>query len=127
VAPTEPLCGGAVSLGPLTNSANQLSMDITNNGGTDIVLTRLFAYWLKTPTSQKLDKLFLNGLEIWNKSDPDSPSDIPAEGNFVGGADLTIPAGALRPFVIQFAENLQATGYEVHIVFNVPCQVIGNN
>ena len=103
-------------------------MDITNNSGAPITITRFFAYWVKSPTSQKIDKLFLNGVEVWNKADPDSPSDIPAEGTFVGGANLTIPDATPVTLLIQFSDPLQPTGYQVHIVFDPPisCQVIGN-
>jgi len=99
-------------------------MDITNNNGSDIIINRFFAHWVKLPTSQKIDRLLLNGVVIWNTSDPDSPSDIPTEGNWIGAiADLTIPNGNTRNFVIQFQNNLQPNGYEVHVVFNIGCQV----
>jgi hypothetical protein len=104
---------------------NELAMDITNENRSTIAINRFFAYWIKTPTSQKIDRLLLNGAVIWNTSDPDSPSDIPTEGNWVNGANLTIPDRAVETFVIQFAEDLQPTGYEVHIVFDNGCQVIG--
>jgi len=103
-------------------------MDITNDisNGTDIIIDRLFAYWVKSPTSQKIDRLLLNGVVIWNTSDPDSPSDIPTEGNFIGAvADRTILLGNTGNFVIQFQNDLQTTGYEAHIVFGIGCQVIG--
>jgi hypothetical protein len=100
-------------------------MDITNASGGTITITRFFAYWVKTPISQKLDKLFLNGVEIWNISDVSSPSDIPSEGNWKGGADLTIPDATALNFLVQFQDDLQPAGYEVHIVFNVGCQVTG--
>lgn len=100
-------------------------MDITNNNGSAIIVNRFFAYWIKLPTSQKIDRLFLKGIMIWNTSDPDSPSDIPAEGNWITGSDLTLPDATPRTLVIQFPNDLQPTGYEVHIVFNIGCQVIG--
>jgi len=62
---------------------------------------------------------------IWNTSDPNSPSDIPTEGNWVGGANLTIPGSATETFLIQFSNPLQATGYEIHISFDIGCQVVG--
>lgn len=99
-------------------------MDITNNNGSDITINRFFAYWVKSPISQKIDRLFLNGVEIWNKSDPDSPSDVPTEGNWLGGADLTILNGATENFLIQFPNVVQPTS-EVHLVFDIGCQVIG--
>ena len=125
VAPSELTCP-SVALSALTNlPANELSMDITNNSGSDITINRFFAYWVKLPTSQKIDKLFLNGVEVWNKSDPDSPSDIPTEGKFLVAADLKILNTTTETFVIQFSNNLQTTGYEIHIVFDIGCQVIG--
>ena len=82
---------------------------------------------MKSPTSQKLDKLFLNTIEIWNKSDPDTPSDIPTEGNWISAA-LTIPGdGTPQNFVIEFQDPLEPGTYDVHIVFNtVSCQVSGS-
>jgi hypothetical protein len=125
VAPNESACG-AVTLGPLTNvPLDQLGMVITNNSGDSITIDRIFAYWVKSPTSQKLDKLFLDDIEIWNRSDPDSPSDIPAEGAFIGGSDLTIPDTGARSFEILFSNDLQPGDYEVHIVFTSSCQVTG--
>jgi len=125
IAPAQPICG-TVALNVLPNpNPNELSLEITNNNGTPITLNRFFAYWVKLPTSQKIDKLFLNAAEIWNKSDPDSPSDIPTEGNWVGGADLIIPVAPVSNLLIQFPNDLQPTGYEVHLVFDIGCQVIG--
>lgn len=100
-------------------------MDITNTSGLPITINRFFAYWVKSPTSQKIDRIFFNGVMVWNTSDPDSPSDIPTEGNWINGADLTIPDVTTRNLLIQFPNGLQPTGYEVHLVFNIGCQVIG--
>ena len=114
-----------MTLGALTNpNNNEIGMDITNNSGSIIQITRFYAIWTKSPISQKIDKLFLNGAEIWNKSDPDSPSDFPTEGNWVGGAGPAIPDATLENFVIQFSNDLlQPT--EVHIVFDIGCQIVG--
>lgn len=100
-------------------------MNITNSSGADITITRFFAYWVKSPTSQKIDRLLLDSNQIWNTSDSDTPSDIPAEGNWIGGANRTIPDTAVLNFVIRFQNDLQATGYTVHIVFDAGCQVVG--
>ena len=101
-------------------------MDITNASGTTITINRFFAYWVKSPQSQKLDKLFLDTVEIWNKSDPDSPSDIPIEGNWISAAPPTIPNdGTPHNLVVQFQSPLKLTGYEIHIVFDIGCQVVG--
>ena len=102
-------------------------MDITNTSGGPISITRFFAYWVESPSSQKISRLFVNGVVVWNPSDPDSPTDVPTEGNWLAGADLTIPDATTRTLLIEFSDNLQPTGYEVHIVFGPPvsCQVLG--
>jgi|SRR5688572_5807403 len=129
LAPTEPSCDPLiVSSSALTNPGpKELEMVITNSSVATITINRLFTYWVELPTSQKLDKLFHNGFLVWNTSDNDSPSDIPTESGFMSGADLTVPGGATRTFVIQFLNDLQPGGYEVHIVFDViSCQVSGS-
>ena len=104
---------------------NELSFNITNGSGGAINIDRFFAYWAKSSASQKLDKLFLNSTEIWNKSDPDSPSDIPSEGAW-NGTSRIIPDASSGNLVVQFQEPLQLTGYEVHVVFDSGCQVTGS-
>ena len=100
-------------------------MNITNNSGGPITINRLFAYWVKSPVSQKLDRVLLSGTLLWNTSDNDSPSDIPDEGNWINGANRTILNAETRNFVLRFQDDLQPTGYEVYIVFDIGCQVVG--
>lgn len=125
IAPSEPICGTVASSALTSPLAHLLSVNITNNHGSTITIDRFFAYWVKSPNSQKIDRLHLNSVIVWNTSDPNSPSDIPTEGNWLNGADLTIPNGATRTFLIEFSNDLQPTGYEVHLVFDIGCQVIG--
>ena len=123
LAPTNPLCT-TVSLGSLTNpNPNEFGMDITNSSGGPVTINRFFAYWVKLPNSQKLDKLFLNGSQVWNIYDTTSPSDIPAEGNWAGSANLQIPDTATQNFVVRFQDDLQPSGYQLHIVFDIGCQL----
>jgi len=115
-----------VFFGPLTNpNPNELGVDITNNHVTPITITEFFAYWPKQPISQKLDRIYLNGVMIWNKSDSDTPSSIPSEGNWENGANLAIPNGVTQNLVVQFSSPLQPTGYEVHLTFDIACQIVG--
>ena len=124
-APTEPICP-SVSLSAFTTpNPNDLRATITNNSGSTITITRFFAYWVKTPKSQKIARLFLAGNVIWNTSDPDTPTDIPTEGNWVPSGDRSILDAGAKNMLIRFSNDLQATGYEVHIVFDIGCQVIG--
>lgn len=100
-------------------------MAINNTSAGPVTINRFFAYWDPTPDSQKISQLLLNGVLIWNRNpaDPDSPTDIPLEGDWVNGADRTIDAGVTDTLVIIFSDDLQPTGYEVHVVFDIGCQV----
>ena len=110
---------------PTLCCSTQTIFNITNSGTGPINISRFFAYWVKAPESQKLARLTLNGNTIWNPSDADSPTDIPMESNWVNGANLTIPNdGTGQNLVILFQNTLQASGYELHFVFDIGCQVI---
>jgi hypothetical protein len=75
-------------------------------------------------SSQKLDQLFLQGVSIWNTSDPNAPSDIPSEGNWKGTVpERTLPGVGVGTFRIQFGNGLEPGLYEVHLVFDIGCQV----
>jgi hypothetical protein len=100
-------------------------MNITNSSGIPISVEFLFAYWVESPSSQKLDRVFLDGVEIWNTSDPDSPSDIPNESNW-NGASRIIPNGIVGNLVLRFQDPLQAGNYQVHVVFDIGCRVTGS-
>jgi hypothetical protein len=130
LAPSEPICPlPDVTLGPLTRpNPNEIAMDITNASGSPITISRFFAYWVESPSSQRISGLLLNGVPVLNPSDPDSPTDIPTESSWLSGANLTIQDATTSTLLIEFGDNLQTTGYEVHIVFGAPinCQVVGN-
>jgi hypothetical protein len=100
-------------------------MDITNSTGGDITITRLYVIWPDIPFTQSLDSVSLLGNLIWNQNDNDSPSDFPNEGNWINGSNRTMSATPTQLFVLKFREPLQPTGYEVHIVFDIACQIVG--
>lgn len=74
-------------------------------------------------SSQRLDQLILQGVSIWDTSDPDAPSDIPSEGAWKGPlTNRMLPVG-VRTFTIQFGADLEPGDYQVHLVFGTGCQV----
>lgn len=99
-------------------------MDITNNTLGTITLDRFFAFWVKDVQSQKIDRLLLDGIELWNTSDVNSPTDIPTESAWNGSADRTIAAGTVKTFIVRF-QNVPQSPTEVHLVFDIGCQVTG--
>jgi hypothetical protein len=116
-----------VSLSNVTLSGTDLSMDITNNSGGDIIISRLFVNWEKSSSQQKLDQLFLDNISIWNTSSNFPPSDFPLEGpagTWPGpDTDRTILTGGTGNLLLRFQENLQLP-YKVYVVFNIGCQVV---
>lgn len=90
------------------------------------MIERMYLTWVKSTSSQKLDRLLLDGNLIWNISDPTSPSDLPTEGGFVNGADLTISHATTRSLLIEFQDPVQLSSNEVRIVFDIGCQVTGS-
>jgi hypothetical protein len=105
-------------------------MEIDNSTGASITLTRFFTHWVKAPDSQRLDELFLQDVSIWNAEDPNPPSDIPSEGSegtWNGTLpERTLPGPEARTFKILFGEGLQPGLYEVHLVFDIGCQIQGS-
>jgi len=85
----------------------------------------LYVNWIETPSSQRLDKILINSTLVWNVSDPNAPSDIPTEGNWL--TDSPSISGGITNFSILFGDDLQTSGYEVRIVFNIGCQVVASN
>ncbi|HEX5807500.1 MAG TPA: tetratricopeptide repeat protein, partial [Anaerolineales bacterium] len=123
IAPPEADCAPLVSSVLTQITSSQLGMDIANNSGSTIAIDRIMAYWPDIPTHQQINQILLNGAVIWNPADPNSPSDIPKEGNWTNTADLTIPNATTGNLVVQFSNDLQPTGYKVHVVFDIGCQV----
>ena len=124
--PTEPLCSLvpiSVSLTNLTNKGTWLQMNITNNSGAAITITRFYSNWVDLPSSQKIDRLTLNNsVVIWNTSDPNSPTDITS-----GFSGATIPDATTTTFEVIFSDSLQSPG-NLSLVFgtSTPCQVTGS-
>lgn len=102
-------------------------MVITNNGG-PVTIDRVFVIWNESSNNQKLVSIKLDATTIWNTSDPNAPSDIPAEGggNWANGVPAIADA-VPHNFVVQFQENLVGTP-QVFVVFDQGggnlCQVV---
>jgi len=101
-------------------------MNITNNTGATIAINRFVADWVKLSPSQKLDRLFLDGNEVWNISDNTPPSDIPTEGNWNNAVRTIAGDGTPRTFLTQFQNPLESGNYQVQLFFDNGCQVSGS-
>jgi hypothetical protein len=124
-APAGQVCDPSLSISALSNpAANQLQTTLINSGPSPLTIQQLFVYWPDSPSSQLLARLMFKGNTVWNPADPDSPSDIPAEGNWQSGADLLVPNDNLPySFILEFGDSLQSTGYQVYFIFDTGCQM----
>ncbi|MFH2103907.1 MAG: hypothetical protein ABIJ39_11200 [Chloroflexota bacterium] len=119
---------GSITAGGLGNpSPIQLSLQINNNSGSTITITELLASWIETPASQKLRLVLLNVVTIWSGADPDNPSSIPGELPWTSSStNRQISSGSSPTLVLEFQDDLQATGYNVNVRFDNGCQVSGS-
>ncbi len=119
---------GNVSAGSLTYpNTNELAMNITNSSGGTIRMDSLSVIWVESPASQGLLKVVLDGVEVWGGSDPDSRSDFPSERAWdATPADRDIDTGTVT-LMLQFQENLQASGYTIQAVFDIGCSITSSN
>jgi hypothetical protein len=120
--PGGPCAPAVASAGALTNvPATELHMNITNNSGSAITIDSIHIEWVKAPPSQLVSVITLSAANtLFNAADPDSPSDLPSELSWAGGADLSIPGSATRPLVIEYSNTLQTGDYVVKIDFAAP-------
>ena len=129
---TAGLACSTITVGSLTipsGTLNELHIDITNNGASTVTLNGLEVQWTKSPSSQKMWYVFLNGSQIWSGSINFPPSEI-GSADWTGAASLRqIPAAATYTLVVQFKDNLVATGNSVTITLDAAptCQVGASN
>jgi hypothetical protein len=125
--PSDPMCG-AVSLSALSipGGDQTLHMSITNTTGGVITINSIYLIWNKDAPSQKVRKFILNGNDIFSGADPDSPSMLTSELPWSGTlTDRQIADSTTAPLLVDFQNDLASTGFEIHIVFDIGCQVSG--
>jgi hypothetical protein len=61
--------------------------------------------------------------KIWDFRDSNPPTDIPAEGNWIPGADRTIPAFGSENLTFRFDEEIDEGGYSLIITFDNGCDL----
>ena len=100
-------------------------MTITNDNVASITIASFHAVWVQAPITQKLSKLFLDGTEIWNIADNNTPTDIPTESNW-NNNNRTISGGLVGNFIVQFQDPLVTGVYQIQITFDNGCQIGGS-
>jgi hypothetical protein len=105
---------------------NELHVDINNNSGATVTLTDLEVQWTKSPSSQKMWYVYLNGVQIWVGNIVQPPSQI-SSSDWSGAT--TIPNATTYTLAMQFFTNLVTTGNKVTIIFNTApaCQLEASN
>jgi len=122
-----PTCGNVIA-GSLTYpNTNELQMDIINASGATVRMDTLYVVWVDSPISQNLIKVVLDGVEVWGGSDPDSESSFPAERAWNATPnDRDVDPGTVS-LLLQFQEDLQASGYTIEVGFDIGCSITSSN
>jgi hypothetical protein len=118
---------GNVSAGSLTfPNTNELQMTITNSTGSTIRMDSLRVDWVEF-TNQAVRQVSLDGVQIFNGTDPNTPSLFPSERAWDGSAsDRDIGPGTVV-LLIQFEETIVVTGNTVEPTFDIGCSVSSSN
>jgi hypothetical protein len=110
-------------------SLNELHIDLTNNGASTVTFNGLEVQWTKSPASQKMQYVILNGNQVWAGNINFPPSEL-ASADWTGAVSLRqIPVGATYTLVMQFKDALVATGNKVTVTVDAAptCQLQGSN
>ncbi len=114
--------------GGIFASAQQIDMTITNNGSTLVTITAINVNWPDTPISQDIKEVKFDGVTIVNSTDPEPPSEYPAERNWTGAqSDRELAASDSQLLEFLFQDNLQPSGYSVTITFDNGCVINESN
>jgi hypothetical protein len=101
-------------------------MTITNSTGSTIRMDSLRVDWVEF-TNQGVRQVILDGVQIFNGSDPNTPSLFPSERAWDGSAsDRDIGPGTVV-LLIQFEETMVVTGNTVEPTFDIGCSVSSSN
>jgi len=120
-SPTIDVCT-LIALGSFgTAGEDRLRIRVFNNSSNAIQIDSLHLEW-----DSEFDRLrdIELGLErIWDVRDSNPPTDIPAEGDWIPGADRTIAPFGNENLTFRFDEEIDEGGYSVILTFDNGCDV----
>ncbi len=94
---------------------------VFNNSSNAIRIDSLHLEW--DSEFERLRDIELGTERIWDVRDSNPPTDIPAEGNWIPGADRTIAALSNENLTFRFDEEIDEGGYSVILTFDNGCDV----
>ena len=96
-------------------------MNVSNNSGVTIMITRIKIDWPKNHEIQKLE-FVKTSATIWDEGDATPPTTI--TGFKEGSEGLRqIPHGASQDITFRFFRSIGITGYQITIDFDNGCSV----
>jgi hypothetical protein len=104
-----------VSMGAISFSASQLSVNITNNSGGTITLNSLVVNWIDEPANQRIQDVTLNSASLWSGNNNTTPSLF----EFTGPVeDRQIANGNSATLTLTFALTLENGNYDLTATFD---------
>jgi hypothetical protein len=115
-----------ITLGPLNQSGNDLTLDITNNSGVTVEIESLHIDWLSLADTLSNVHLAVNLIGSPNDNTP--PTHFPEYHPFNGpNSNRQIANGVMKTLDINFTNAPTGTGYAVYLIFDIGCPISASN
>jgi hypothetical protein len=114
-------CDG-ISLGGLAISGDEdkFSLMITNSRPEPIIITEMIVHW--PPEHEKLTRVKLDGITIWDFGDEDSPTTMPPWGSLTMDREIKeYQSKKLEFYFDEEAEDVFVNDYSLVITFDTGC------
>jgi len=90
-----------------------IDVNVSNNLGYDVTITRIWVDWLKNHDNQALQIVYTTNQQIWNEGDNEPPTDITS---FIGGESLRLIAdGTSQMITFQYFNSIDDGSFETTI------------
>jgi hypothetical protein len=110
-------------------NTNELKMMITNSSGGTIRMDSLYVEWSDVPSSQKINTIKLNSVDVFSGNANNDPTTWPDDHSWSGSAsDRDIASGATVELLLQFDTAFASPPptYLLKSTFNIGCYVQGS-
>ena len=113
----------SVAGGVLVFNNDKLQWNLANNSNVDIQITSIFVDWVDSPSNQKVDRIKLDGNEIFHQHLETPPSNITSGWNSNASRRI-LSANSAEILEIDFGTTLVQSGISMTVGFDLGCSVM---
>jgi len=112
----------SVSTGALTFNNDKMLWTLINMASNDVQIVAIKIDWVDSPLNQKLDKIKLDGAEIW-PGDAETPPTSISSGWHSDGNRRILEGDNIEILEFDFGQNLVTSGISITVVFDLGCSI----